>query len=55
MTLNAILLALFALGFVFWRLSFRSDDAVIAWIRWGAGFCCFVLGIFGSLAVWYLT
>lgn len=54
MTLNLILLALFALGFVFWRLSFTADDAVVAWLRWGVGLFLFVLGIVGSLISWYL-
>ncbi|MDT4863614.1 hypothetical protein FQZ97_983270 [compost metagenome] len=51
---NATLLVLFLLGFIFWSLSFRTDDVVVAYLRWGAGLFCFVIGIVGSLVNWYL-
>ncbi|WP_280282876.1 hypothetical protein [Pseudomonas sp. BN415] len=55
MVVHALLLALFLLGFLFWRLSFTTDDVLVAYIRWGTGFFCFVIGIVGSLIYWYLT
>ncbi|MCY1300808.1 hypothetical protein D9M70_503900 [compost metagenome] len=54
MVVHALLLVLFLLGFVFWSLSFRTDDVVVAYLRWGTGLFCFVIGIVGSLVNWYL-